>query len=179
MDQLLFLFAFFPDMMWHILFLVSGLLTFLCVGFNFVPYRLPIGALAGIIFVMSTWMEGVISNEAKWQAEIDAMRIALSEAEKKATQKNVEIQEKIVYKDKIIKEKGAAQIQYIDRIVQGDTIKETIVKDMSPEQRAEFEKKLTELQTSIKNCPVPKIVVEEHNKAAIKAINDAAKGDKK
>ena len=81
--------------------------------------------------------------------------------------------------DKIIKEKGAAQIQYIDRIVQGDTIKETVVKDMTPEQRAEFEKKVAELQTSIKNCPVPKIVIEEHNKAAIRAINDAAKGEKK
>jgi hypothetical protein len=179
MDQLLFLFAFFPDMIWHIMLIVSGLLTFLTIGFNFVPYRVPVGALASIIFVMSIWMEGVISNEAKWQAEIDAMKIALAEAEKRATQKNVEIQEKIVYKDKIVKERGAAQIQYIDRIVQGETIKETVVKDMSPEQRAEFEKKVTELQTSIKNCPVPKIVVEEHNKAAVKAINDAARGEKK
>jgi hypothetical protein len=50
---------------------------------------------------------------------------------------------------------------------------------MTPEQRAEFEKKVAELQTSIKNCPVPKIVVEEHNKAAVKTINDAAKGEKK
>jgi hypothetical protein len=179
MDQLLFLFQFFPDMLWHILLIVSGLLTFLTIGFSFVPYRVPVGALASLLFAMSIWMEGAISNEAKWQAELDAMRIALSEAEKKATQKNVEIQEKVVYKDKIIKEKGAAQIQYIDRIVQGDTIKETVVKDMTPEQRAEFEKKVAELQTSIKNCPVPKIVIEEHNKAAIRAINDAAKGEKK
>ena len=179
MDQLLFLFSFFPSMIWHILLIVSGLLAFLTIGFNFVPYRVPVGALASIIFVMSVWMEGVIANEAKWQAEIDAMKIALADAEKKATQKNVEIQEKVVYKDKIIKEKGAAQIQYIDRIVQGDTIKETVVKDMSPEQRADYEKKVAELQSSIKNCPVPKIVIEEHNKAAIKAINDAAKGEKK
>jgi hypothetical protein len=50
---------------------------------------------------------------------------------------------------------------------------------MTPEQRAEFEKKVVELQTSIKNCPVPKIVVEEHNKAAARVLNDAAKGDRK
>lgn len=179
MDQLIFLFAFFPTMLWHLLLLVSGLLTFLTIGFSFVPYRVPIGALASILFIMSVWMEGVIANESKWEAEINAMKIALAEAEKKATQKNVEIQEKVVYKDKIIKEKGAAQIQYIDRIVQGDTIKETVVKDMTPEQRADYEKKVAELQNSIKNCPVPKIVIEEHNKAAIKAINDAAKGEKK
>lgn len=179
MDQLIFLFEFFPNMLWHILLIASGLLTVLILGFNFIPYRVPLGVLSGLVLVASIWMEGVIANEAKWEAEINAMKIALAEAEKKATQKNTEIQEKIVYKDKIIKEKGAAQIQYIDRIVQGDTIKETVVKDMTPEQRAEFEKKVAELQNSIKNCPVPKIVIEEHNKAAIKAINDAAKGEKK
>ena len=179
MWQLLYMFEFIPDMVWHILLLISAGLLFVTAFFSFVPYRLPAGILSAFVLAITLWVEGGIANEAKWQAEIDKMKVALAEAEKKATQKNVEIQEKIVYKDKIIKEKGAAQIQYIDRIVQGETIKETIVKDMTPEQRAEFEKKLAELQTSIKNCPVPKIVVEEHNKAAVKAINDAAKGEKK
>ena len=179
MWQLLYMFEFIPDMVWHILLLVSAGLVFVTAFFGFIPYRLPVGILSAFVLALTLWVEGGIANEAKWQAEIDKMKVALAEAEKKATQKNVEIQEKIVYKDKIIKEKGAAQIQYIDRIVQGDTIKETIVKDMTAEQRAEFEKKLAELQTSIKNCPVPKIVVEEHNKAAVKTINDAAKGEKK
>ena len=179
MWQLLYMFEFIPDMIWHILLLVSALLVFVTAFFSFVPYRLPVGILSAFILALTSWVEGGIANEAKWQAEIDKMKVALAEAEKKATQKNVEVQEKIVYKDKVVKERGAAQIQYIDRIVQGDTIKETVVKDMSPEQRAEYERKVTELQTSIKNCPVPKIVVEEHNKAAIKAINDAARGEKK
>ena len=48
---------------------------------------------------------------------------------------------------------------------------------MSPEQRAEYERKVTELQTSIKNCPVPKIVLDEHNKAALNPT--PAKGEKK
>jgi len=179
MWQLMYMFEFIPDMVWHLLLLVSAGVVFATAFFSFIPYRLPLGILGTFVLALTLWVEGGIANEAKWQAEIDKMKVALAEAEKKATQKNVEIQEKIVYKDKIVKERGAAQIQYIDRIVQGDTIKETIVKDMTPEQRAEFEKKVAELQTSIKNCPVPKIVVEEHNKAAVKAINDAAKGDKK
>jgi ferredoxin len=37
---------------------------------------------------------------------------------------------------------------------------------MSAEQRAEFEKQQRELQDALKNCPVPRIIVEEHNKAA-------------
>lgn len=179
MWQLLYMFEFIPDMVWHILLIVSALLVFLTAFFGFIPYRLPVGILGTFILALTLWIEGGIANEAKWQAEIDKMKVALAEAEKKATQKNTEIQEKVVYKDRVVKEKGQAQIQYIDRIVQGETIKETVVKDMSPEQRAEFEKKVVELQTSIKNCPVPKIVVEEHNKAAVKAINDAARGEKK
>lgn len=179
MWQLMYMFEFIPDMVWHLLLLVSAGVVFATAFFSFIPYRLPVGILGTFVLALTLWVEGGIANEAKWQAEIDKMKVALAEAEKKATQKNVEIQEKIVYKDKVIKERGAAQIQYIDRIVQGDTIKETVVKDMSPEQRAEFEKKVAELQTSIKNCPVPKIVVEEHNKAAVKTINEAARGEKK
>lgn len=179
MWQLLYIFEFIPDMIWHIVLLASALLLFVTVFFSFIPYRLPVSILSAFMLALSLWVEGGIANEAKWQAEIDKMKVALAEAEKKSTQKNVEIQEKIVYKDKVIKEKGAAQIQYIDRIVKGETIRETVVQDMTPEQRAEYEKKVVELQNSIKNCPVPKIVVEEHNKAAIKTINDAARGEKK
>ena len=62
------------------------------------------------------------------------------------------------------KEKGKKQIEYIDRIVKGDTTE--ITKDMSEEERKAFLAKQKELEDSIKNCPVPKIVVEEINKAA-------------
>ena len=179
MWQLLWMFEFIPDIVWHILLLVSAGMLFLAAFFPFVPYKLPLGILSGFILAISIWVEGGIAKEAEWQAEIDKMKVALAEAEKKATQKNTEIQEKIVYKDRVVKERGAAQIQYIDRIVQGETIKETITKDMTPEQRAEYEKKVVELQAAIKNCPVPKIIVEEHNKAAAKILNDAAQGAKK
>jgi hypothetical protein len=37
---------------------------------------------------------------------------------------------------------------------------------MSAEERAAFEAKQKELLDAIKNCPVPKIIIEEQNKAA-------------
>jgi hypothetical protein len=64
----------------------------------------------------------------------------------------------------IIKEKGEKQIQYIDRVIKGDTVE--ITKDMSEEQRAEFAAKQKELEDNLKNCKVPKLIVEELNKAA-------------
>jgi len=179
MWQLLWMFELVPDLVWHTLLLASAGALFLTTFFPFVPYRLPLGVLSAFVLVISIWVEGGIAKQAEWQSEIDKMKVALAEAEKKAIEKNTEIQEKIVYRDRVIKERGAAQIQYIDKIVKGETITETVVKDMTPEQRAEYEKKVAELQTAIKNCPVPKIVIEEHNKAAAKILNDAASGAKK
>ena len=82
----------------------------------------------------------------------------------KSKEVNTVIETKVVEKVKVIKEKGKKQIEYIDRIVKGDTTE--ITKDMSEEERKTFLAKQKELEDSIKNCPVPKIVVEEINKAA-------------
>ncbi len=62
----------------------------------------------------------------------------------------------------MIKEKGQLRIEYVNKLVKGDTVE--IVKDMSEEERQKFLAKQKELQDAIKNCPVPKILVEEHNK---------------
>jgi hypothetical protein len=85
-------------------------------------------------------------------------------AEEKSKEVNAQLDKKIVEKTKVIREKGKIQIEYINRLVEGKTVE--IVKDMSSEERAEFEKKQKELLDSIKNCPVPRIIIEEHNKAA-------------
>jgi ferredoxin len=39
---------------------------------------------------------------------------------------------------------------------------------MSEEERKAFLEKQKELQDALKNCPVPRIIVQEHNKAAEK-----------
>jgi translation initiation factor RLI1 len=85
-------------------------------------------------------------------------------AEQKSQQVNNEIETRIVEKTKVIREKGKTQIEYINRLVEGKTVE--IVKDMSESERQEFLAKQQELQNALKNCPVPRIIVEEHNKAA-------------
>ncbi len=86
-------------------------------------------------------------------------------SEEKSKQANEQLESKVVEKTKIIREKGKTQIEYINRLVEGKTVE--IVKDMSAEERAAFEAKQKELLDAIKNCPVPKIIVEEQNKAAV------------
>jgi len=84
-------------------------------------------------------------------------------AEEQSKQVNTEIETKIVEKTKVVREKGKIQIEYINRLVKGDTVE--IVKDMTEEQKQEFMVKQKELQDALKNCPIPRIIIEEHNKA--------------
>ena len=65
-------------------------------------------------------------------------------AEQRANDANTKVETKIVEKTKIIREKAKTQIQYVDRIVSQD--KEVI--------------------KYVENCPVPKVIIDELNKAA-------------
>jgi hypothetical protein len=89
-------------------------------------------------------MEGGIVNEAKWEARVKELEEKVKIAEEKSTEKNVEIQEKVVTQTKVVREKGRDIIQYIDREV---VKKEEVVK-------------------FIENCPIPKDIIDAHNAAA-------------
>jgi hypothetical protein len=92
------------------------------------------------------------------------MEVKVKQAEAQAKEANEQINTRVVERTKVVREKGKIQIEYINRLVEGKTVE--IVKDMSVEERAVFEKKQKELQDALKNCPVPRIIIEEHNKAA-------------
>jgi ferredoxin len=92
------------------------------------------------------------------------MEIKVKQAEAQAKEANEQINTRVVERTKVVREKGKTQIEYINRLVEGKTVE--IVKDMSAEERAVFEKKQKELQDALKSCPVPRIIIEEHNKAA-------------
>ena len=60
-------------------------------------------------------MSGAISNEEAWLARVAELEIKVAQSEAKSAQQNTKIVEKIVYKDKIIKEKGDEIIKYVDK----------------------------------------------------------------
>jgi len=125
-------------------------------------YRLPIQIVSIILFCSGLYWYGGYSTEMMWRERVAEMEAKVAEAEKKSQAANEEIQKRIVERTKLIKEKGKKQVEYITRMVEG----KTITKDMSEAERKEFLAKQQELQDAVKNCPIPKIIVEEHNKAA-------------
>lgn len=172
MGQLTWMLSLLPDWFWTLV-LIAGVLAILAAWvLKFIPfvstYRLPIQVGGILALLVGVYFQGVISNEEKWQARVKELELQVAKAEAQAKDTTVKIEEKIVYKDRVIKERAKTQIEYIDRIVKGDTV--TITKDMSEAERSEFKKKQEELERAIKMCPVPQLVIEEINKAATKEI---------
>jgi hypothetical protein len=135
---------------------------------KFIPfiniYRTPIQIVSIVLFCAGVYWYGSHDTEMTWRKRVADMEEKVRLAEEKSQEANKQLENKVVEKTKVIREKGKIQIEYINRLVEGKTTE--IIKDMSAEERAEFEQRQAELLDAIKNCPVPRIIVEEHNKAA-------------
>jgi hypothetical protein len=129
-------------------------------------YRTWIQLVSILLLVSGIYWYGGYSNEMSWRERVAEMENKVRIAEEKSQQVNTEVETRVVEKTKVVREKGRVQIEYINRLVEGKTLE--IVKDMSEQERQEFLAKQKELQDALKNCPVPRIIVEEHNKAAEK-----------
>ena len=147
-----------PDWVWTTL-LIGSVVGLLAAWFlkriPFVSqYRFPIQAVSFVSLLASIWFISANSTNAVWEAKIKDLEDKVKLAEEAANTKNVEIQEKIVTKTTVIKEKGKTQIEYVDRVITQDK----------------------EIIKYIEQCPVPKVIIDAHNAAA--EMNKAAEGKK-
>ena len=149
MWQLTWMVSLLPDWIWTVLFF-SGLASIL-VSFILKPYKLILQIAGAVALVISVWFMGAASNEEKWQLKAKELEEKLAVAEEKSKEENVKIEEKIVTKTKIVKQRGEEIIKYID--------------------------KNNEIIKFVENCPLPKEAIEIHNAAA--QMNKAASGEKK
>ena len=144
---------------------IHGLLSVGVIGvilgfiLGFIPliskYKLPIQIISILILTLALYLEGGLENDRLWQLRTKEVEAKVAVAEVKAIEKTVEIQEKIVNKTKIVKQKGDEIIRYIDKEI---VKKEEIIK-------------------YIENCPVPQEIIEQHNK--IINLSSQSSGEKK
>jgi len=147
-----------PEWVWTTMLIASivGLLVaWLLKRIPFVSqYQFPIQAVSVVSLLISIWFVSANNTDAVWEAKIKDLEDKVKLAEEAANTKNVEIQEKIVTKTTVIKEKGKTQIEYVDRVITQDK----------------------EVVKYIEQCPVPKVIIDAHNAAA--EMNKAAEGKK-
>jgi hypothetical protein len=93
---------------------------------KFIPplyvYKTPIQITSIVMIVIGVFMSGAIYNNDQWEAKVKELQEKVKVAEEQSKQVNTEIVEKVVTKNKIIKEKGEEVVKYIDKeVVKYDT----------------------------------------------------------
>lgn len=152
MWQLSWMLGLLPNWFWTLV-LICGVVGILASWvLKFIPfvstYRLPIQVGSIIALLVGVYFQGFNANEEKWQARIKELEEKVRIAEEKSKETNVKIEEKIVYKDRVIREKAKTQIEYIDREI---VKREEVIK-------------------FVEQCPIPQVIIEEHNKAATREV---------
>jgi hypothetical protein len=107
-----------------------------------------------LILAAGLYFKGGYATEMIWREEVARVQAELEQAKNKAAEVVVQVEEKVVFRDRVVREKAQTVIQYIDREV---VKREEIVK-------------------YIENCPVPTEIINIHNEATM--LNNAAKGKK-
>jgi hypothetical protein len=140
---------FLPNWIFHAILLagVLGLLASLVLGF--IPavrtYKLPIQVGAILLIVFGVWFEGAMSNQAAWEEKVAEMQVKVAEAEAKSAETNTKIVTKTVKQLELVRTRGDDIINYVDR---------EVVKDR-------------EVIKFVENCPIPQIIINTHNAAAL------------
>jgi hypothetical protein len=130
--------------------LIAGALVTVAGFFvKFVPfvntYRTPVQIAGVLLLTVGVYFQGGYSTEMAWRERVREVEAKVAEAEKKSEETNVEVVTKFVTRTQVVREKGRDIVNYIDR---------EVVKNQ-------------EVIRFVENCPIPEVIVNTHNSAAL------------
>lgn len=116
---------------------------------KFIPfvntYRTPVQIAGILLLTVGVYFQGGYSTEMAWRERVREVEAKVAEAEKKSQETNVEVVTKFVTRTQVVREKGRVIVNYIDR---------EVVKNQ-------------EVIRFVENCPIPEVIVNTHNAAAL------------
>jgi hypothetical protein len=130
--------------------LIAGAVT-TAAGFfvRFIPfvnqYRIPVQIVGILLLTTGVYFEGGYTTEMAWRERVREVEAKLAAAETRSAEVNTEIVTKVVTQTKIVRERGDDIIRYVDR---------EVVKNQ-------------EVIKFVENCPIPDVIVNTHNAAAL------------
>jgi hypothetical protein len=130
--------------------LIAGAVTTVAGFFvRFIPfvnqYRIPVQIAGILLLTTGVYFHGGYTTEMAWRERVREVEAKLAAAETRSAEVNTEIVTKIVTKTKLVTQRGDDIIRYVDR---------EVVRDQ-------------EVIRFVENCPVPDIIVNTHNAAAL------------
>lgn len=170
MSQLIWMIDLIPNWFWTLV-LSAGVLaivaSYILGKIPFVAqYKIPLRVGGVIATLIGVYFYGVIANEAKWQARVTELEIKVKTAEAVSAETNTKLTEAIAENKKLNEKKNKEVLVYIDKWRTKEILKEV----QGPERV-----RVEEVIKYIEQCPVPKELLDIHNKGTEKAV----KGDKK
>lgn len=108
-------------------------------------YRLPAQILGIALLVVGVYWRGGYAVESDWRERVAEVQAKLAVAEKRSAEVNTEIITRVVTKTKVVRERGDDIIKYVDR---------EVVKNQ-------------EVIKFVENCPIPDVIINTHNAAAL------------
>ena len=171
-----FLIEFIPDLVWVLLFFVGVTMMIAGQFLRGVPiimqYRLPLMFIGFFILMISVWSLGALANESKWQDRLKVVEEQVKTQETRAEEINKQLEKEIADKKELAEKKNKVITNEIVKWQTKEVLKEVTVQ--GPE-RVKIEKVIE----YIENCPVPKEMLDIHNKAAVPIIEKNKEGEKK
>ena len=116
---------FLPDavILWfcNILLLLGIVLTVLGFFVHKIPflyqYQLPFKIAGVILLAAGVYFRGGYAVEMTWRERVTELEKKLSVAEAKSAEVNTVIEQKVVYRDRVVREQGKTLTEYVDREV--------------------------------------------------------------
>jgi hypothetical protein len=116
---------------------------------RFIPfvntYRIPVQIAGILLLTVGVYFEGGYTTEMAWRERVREVESKLEIAQKQSAEVNTEIVTKVVTQTRIVRERGDDITRYVDR---------EVVKNQ-------------EVIRFVENCPIPEIIINTHNAAAL------------
>ena len=130
--------------------LLAGAVTTVAGFFvRFIPfvntYRVPVQIAGILLLTTGVYFQGGYTTEMAWRERVAEVETKLAAAETRSAEVNTEIVTRVVTQTKIVRERGDDIIRYVDR---------EVVRNQ-------------EVIKFVENCPIPEIVINTHNAAAL------------
>ena len=116
---------------------------------RFIPfvnqYRIPVQIAGILLLTAGVYFEGGYTTEMAWRERVKEVEAKLQVAEKRSAEVNTEIVTKLVTQTRGVTQRGQDIVRYVDR---------EVVRNQ-------------EVIQFVENCPIPEIIVNTHNAAAL------------
>lgn len=120
------------------------------------------------LFLLGIYLWGGYSTEMKWRERVEEAKREAEEAKIRYQNTNIELGKVIAQRDHAVATRGKTIIQKTIQYLEGEPKTHTNTINLSEAERAKLERQIAELQRAEKECPVPELVVDAINAAAVK-----------